>query len=469
MIFVAIFASCLPWAWSKSCANLCGTNNAYSIVQDISCQCDLFCEQIGDCCEDYKDECGKMNQSQIANPTISCQKFRLLDSHQTIPLWPNNNAGVYMVSSCSAIYENLPLASKEIIQKCAVGSYIAKKKTNGDDLQLITPVVLESVTYVNIFCAICNAVDYGYVKYWNLVYSNYVPAGSPIEMIKIPPKFASLHLYRYPPQNHSDLYSVEGQSRLSKFCFKEVERQCPTNTCTPYVCEKIKSAGCDECIKKHGLFESCVSNYSSAQFLEAAKPHLGRGFFYDLTILFDSGNFITNVVNRLAGWTAEVTRTNCSNVEHQSDEICFPSMLDCLEISCTSTIMKKTSSMGTLILTLVGLCSSLISLILTLVLCWKTESFHAKTKHLQTQCFIAHIGAISSFIIAGSVSMRETADWLCKSAAILMQFSFLALFTWMHVMAWSLFMMIVGTKQFLVQRVVQSPKWVEIAVHYVFG
>ena len=467
MISVLILVLFLPFAWSKSCANLCGTNNAYSITLDISCQCDVFCEQIGDCCEDYWEECAKVSQNKIINPTISCQRFNFRSEAN---LYDIHHMGVYMVTSCSEEYKISPIFAEEIIQKCEVASNVTKMtmSTKSSDLHLITPVIIENVTYVNIFCAICNEVVADNIQHWNLIYVEF-ERGAPIEMIRTPSYFNNNFLYRFPHQNHSIMYTVNGQSRLSKYCFTEVKRTCPTISCTPFICTELPQTGCEEC-KEEGLVRNgCAANFSALEFFTVAKPKLDRGFFFDLTIIFDDGNFIFNAVSSRMGINEEIHRENCSQEERQGNGTCFSSILDCLEISCTPAIKEEPSSMHATILTLVGLSISLISLIATLIICWKTESFQAKIVRLQIQCFIAHIGAILSFLIAGSVSMRESADWLCKAAAVVMHFSFLAMFSWMHVIAWSVFMMIVGTKRFLDQMVIQSPKWVESAAHYALG
>ena len=470
MILISIFVSLIPLAWSKSCANHCGTDTAYSIVHDISCQCDFFCEQIGDCCEDYVSECAEFLRRK-RHPTISCQLFQYKegppDNWGPDPLPPESRYGLYMVTSCSAKYENSPIAATKIIKKCAAGSHTPKKEISSNDLHLVTPVVIEGVTFVNIFCAICNAVDIGHALHWNLLSQSFSKLKRPNETIELPSQLKSELLYRFPPQNHSGLHAVHGESRLSKFCFKEVGVTCSTKTCTPYVCEDGRS-NCYEC-SDYSTPSGCSTNFSGYQFLNAAKPRSRKlYFFYDLTIIFDGGNFIASAVNKAMGFTREIYRSNCSYEKIQSDEVCFPSTLDCLGVSCIS-VTEESSSRGTLILTLVGLCTSLISLILTLVICWKTESFQAKTVRLQIQCFIAHIAAILSFITAGTIRIRGSADWLCKSAAVFMQFSFLAMFSWINVIAWSMFMMIIGTKRFLDNLTVQSPKWVDSTIHYVLG
>ena len=473
MILAFILVSFLPFGWGKSCANLCGTNNAYSITLDISCQCDFFCEQIGDCCEDYWEECSTTFQNQISQPTISCQQFFNWVENYNVKDDGSAYLGVYMVVSCSANFKTSPFFAKEIIKKCEDGSVVTKMKvsSNSSDIHLVTPVIIENVTYANIFCAICNEVVTGDVQHWELIYLKFAK-GAPIEMLKMPSQLERERLYRHPSQSQSILYTVHGQSRLSKFCFKKIYRSCPTVSCTPFVCEEQSITGCEEC-EQGGVRKGCMANFSGPEFLIAAKPPQDRGFFFDLAIIFDDGAFIATAVNNFAGklTRAEIHRDNCSQEVNQGNATCFPSILDCLEISCDLAVKEGSSdnNMYTTISTLVGLGVSLISLIMTLIICWKTESFQTKIVRLQIQCFIAHIGAILSFIIAGSVSMRESADWLCKSAAVVMHFSFLAMFSWMHVIAWSVFMMIVGTKRFLVQMVVQSPYWVESAAHYVLG
>ena len=473
MVLISIFILSLPLACGKSCANLCGTFNAYSIVNGISCQCDSFCEQIGDCCQDYWAECGNKNDmkqnSYITLGNVSCQSFYLRKPQLSIRL----NGGVYMVSSCPLEYEDTTEVAKDNIKKCAMGNIWPEKtfSTTNEDLSLIAPVYVNGVTFVNIFCAICNAVT-GNVLYWEFYYTDLMQIfHADISLLPFPPTLFTGNLFRHPSKKDSNLYSVNGLSRLSKYCFTQFPGSCSTSSCSALVCGFTKVAECQECSPALENISHCHAHFSGTQFLHAAQPFPGKGFHYDLTFIFKDRKVRTNLVNAEVGLTQEFNNSICSHTENGSNETCFPSKLDCRQIPCTTAAQTnpEESSVGTTILTFVGLGTSLLSLILTLVICWKTESFQEKIVRLQIQCFITHIGAILSFIAAGLIGLRESADWLCQSAAILMHFSFLAMFSWMNVIAWSLFMMIRGTKLFLDEMVVQSPKWVESVAHYVFG
>ena len=464
-MLVSVFTLLIPAVMSKSCANLCGTVNAYSMIHDISCQCDSFCEQIGDCCQDYWDECTNKDNVELKNHmklgNVACQTFGLRSS---------KNEGVYMVNSCSSEYKNATKSEDEIMQKCSMGSHWQRSKfsTTNNGLSLITPVYVNGVTFVNIFCAICNAIT-GDVLHWEFYYLDLIAANVPLPLPWLP-KLYSNQLFRHPPKDNSSMYSVHGKSRLSKYCFIRFPGRCSTNSCTPLLCRKPFVAYCQECENVSEIrLQHCMTHFSGPQLLDAAIPIGKKGFHYDLTIIFKDGNVIANIVDNKNGVATEFHKSNCSHDEELSQETCFPSKLGCLQSQCSPTDKTGESNMGTTVLTFIGLCTSLISLILTVVICWKTESIQAKIVRLQIQCFLAHIGAILSFTGAGLVSIRASADWVCKSAAVLMHFSFLAMFSWMNVIAWSLFMMIKGTKMFLDEMVVQSPKWVESKAHYVIG
>ena len=160
-------------AWSKSCKLLCGTTNAYSIIGDVSCQCDHLCEQMDDCCPDFWQECSQkrlMDFESSDEPVlgeVSCEPIKLM-----IPK-PKGLMGVYMVSSCSPNFVPITDEDFSIRANCKLGtSFKERYRVTKADFYLITPVVSQNVTYVNHYCALCNHASGGIV-YWQPLYRDF--------------------------------------------------------------------------------------------------------------------------------------------------------------------------------------------------------------------------------------------------------------------------------------------------------
>ena len=98
-----------------------------------------------------------------------------------------------------------------------------------------------------------------------------------------------------------------------------------------------------------------------------------------------------------------------------------------------------------------------------------TEALQTEIWQLQVHCWAANFAAILSCTAAGITSLCKTTEFVCKLVAIALHLSFLSVFSWMHLIAWSLFVMIVGRTRFLAELMIQLPNWVKSYLHFTLG
>ena len=108
-------------------------------------------------------------------------------------------------------------------------------------------------------------------------------------------------------------------------------------------------------------------------------------------------------------------------------------------------------------------------MIFTVTIYCNTDALQTKTTPLQLHCFVANLVAILSCFAASLASFRKTVEVVCKIISIVLHLSFLSVFSWMHVIAWSLFTMTLSKTRFLADLLIQPPKWVKILLRYTFG
>ena len=94
------------------------------------------------------------------------------------------------------------------------------------------------------------------------------------------------------------------------------------------------------------------------------------------------------------------------------------------------------------LITMISLIVSLISLIILFLVHSFSRKLQTSTAILQMNCFVAHFLSMLSFLAASFLSFKDIPIWLCKTVAIFAHFSFLAMFGWMNILAWSLFLTI---------------------------
>ncbi|XP_071949619.1 uncharacterized protein [Antedon mediterranea] len=125
----------------ESCQNECG-----SLKKRGLCHCDSNCELYGDCCYDYWKSCQNNN---LPNVTPS-----LLDS--TICLDDQSSDNFLVISKCSP-----ETVDKDLLSNC--------EKPDLDDLLFTIPVSdKHNLTYLNVFCALCNGVSISNVMAWQI-------------------------------------------------------------------------------------------------------------------------------------------------------------------------------------------------------------------------------------------------------------------------------------------------------------
>ena len=266
---------------------------------------------------------------------------------------------------------------------------------------------------------------------------------------------------------------------MSNWCFiAPFAKDVDSGSCTPLLCTEPFVGFCAENYNSSDVgtpnIKSCQTNFTADWLQEASRKDSNRVFNMDLTIILTRNSIVANVLDQDAQVETRIWEgKNCSAEKGPVDETCWlPGFDSCVEIPCGVSLTKLSASDsggGTKLLTITCLFISLLSLLLTVLIYRNTEALQTKIIQLQIHCFVAHIAAILSFIAAGFASFRQTADLVCKIVAIVLHFSFLSVFSWMHIIAWSLFMMILGTRRFLAELVIQSPKWVESFVHYTLG
>ena len=145
-----------PSAISKidKCGNG-GVHMGYMIgrygVEEVDCQCDVYCESFQDCCEDYhtlsqyssKETNAALRLSQLTN-------FDQLISYTSnqIPPWNRTNPfGYFMVTDC-------PTKRHHLRDHCRLT--IPEQVMN---LYHFTPVEVQGMVYRNIFCAWCRGIQ----------------------------------------------------------------------------------------------------------------------------------------------------------------------------------------------------------------------------------------------------------------------------------------------------------------------
>ena len=483
-------------AWSKSCRLLCETRDAYSIIGDISCQCDPLCEQMEDCCSDFWQECSQNRSADfksIEGPvlgSVSCEPL------STVKPKPQGLVGVNMISSCSPNFVPVTEKDSSIQKNCMQGTLFREHYSlEGGRFYLITPVVTQNITYVNHYCALCNYASDEKFN-WELIYTDFAQQGHDMTSFSTfwdsPFTIAYTVTNRYPPREQANLFSVRGHSRISKLCFvSRLIKNGFSETCTPLACPRHFKAYCYE-TNENILTndpESCRVDFTGGWLLQPI-PKNNHNMDFRIIPKRDSifARIIDNYAEEERAFSEEI---NCSSMIEPDRTTCWLPHFDyCREIPCGLTMAnltenktvaenttvtetenqtKSKSWKGTKILAVTCLIISLLSMFLTAIVFVKTEALQTKILHLQIHCFVAHFAAIFSSISAGFALFRQTADMACEIIAIFLHLSFLTVFSWMNVIAWSLFMMILGQRRFLAELVVQSPKWVESLSHYALG
>ena len=331
------------------------------------------------------------------------------------------------------------------------------------------PVTYKGKTYRNIYCARCNyAGNYQDLEFWEIL----LPMGT---IIKNPNNFLGRPLradktMRLPPKKSDrKFFNTHGMTRMSQLCFTKTfwDLNCNKNAkkknCTPSICENWEQYGCKECPGKQ---TNCWSNYNATWLKNEARSWYSlRKNFFDLSIIITGYGLEVNQITK-EGTKPLLPPKTCPSQENE-DKCYLPGVGNCTLLPSCSFQRKR--PLGSTV-TMVGLFISVFSLVLTLGIYCRNTSICTKIIQLQAQCFAAHLGAIVCFIAGGFLTMRFKADGFCKASAIVTHFAFLSVFSWMNVIAWSLFTLMRGTQRFvfIVDGIHASKLW-EFLSQFVFG
>ncbi|XP_054754587.2 uncharacterized protein LOC129260655 [Lytechinus pictus] len=149
----------------KTCtSSSCGNVNCGEVPGDPTpCHCDQACEFYNDCCGDYRMVCSGTNSTE------STRGFRetvddIGGEVNTECISPNADSSdaFWMIQSCPETWHDAVLRNR-----CT-----SNESSTNTDLRLL-PVVHGGVTYRNIFCAVCNGVEFysGGLTGWKFEFS----------------------------------------------------------------------------------------------------------------------------------------------------------------------------------------------------------------------------------------------------------------------------------------------------------
>ena len=258
-----------------------------------------------------------------------------------------------------------------------------------------------------------------------------------------------------------------------------------SGSCTLVICDFSSwdaKLGCAECPEmRKQLTENCTQEFSWELLLNLSQfqPPPGRNFF-DFTIVITGSRMRLFSPDDDVGVEVNVNST-CN---YGNGTMGMPNLDSCVEMPCLPNSLclivdpfgdlgpnqRKEYSLTTMeILTLSGLSISLIALIITLWTYYRISLLNLNMIRLQAHSFTAHLCAIIGFLIAGIVSLRAASHWLCKVAAIFSHFAFLSVFSWMHIIAWTLLASIIGTANLTTLDNQWSWKLASIIAQYAVG
>ena len=395
-----------------------------------------------------------------------------------------NVIGVAMVVTCPPAFAATATTDEEaekatLVESCEARSTETFSTLSDDYIYRNLPLTTETgITYANYYCAVCNSVAEDY-SFWKLILQN-------IETRQIPKAHVNLNVdvnlrtTRLPTSElnprigrNNDSDAVFGLNRTIPLCF------------VPYADELLSS---ERKMKLRKCFVDFLMNDTGVNWIGACLVH-GPAFIgphFDLTILVSNHNLLAEfhrvkkreveekekVVRTCEPLIEQGTVTTQRNVtthdentaqNHSYDYIlpCFvPSFSDgCVKVPCLSqnTLNADANASVTIsgtkaqfayhasilkYLSFASLLISLLSILLILVIYALSPSLRSHFVTLQLHCFSAHVFSILTFMAASFVSFKQIPSWFCRGIAISAHFSFLSIFSWTNILAWSIFIMV---------------------------
>ena len=318
------------------------------------------------------------------------------------------------------------------------------------------------ITYANYYCAVCNSVVDDF-SFWRLIVLNIGHYDLPKTQdfyLNVGMSTVRLPVFEISP--------VLGLNLIHRLCYMPIADLWPIKTKKEIM----------EC------FVDLLTNETGVDWKNACNYKYNDLPQFDLTILVIDNNLMieTNEVEApqvkvkendvrscdpLNGTSSErVTKQKDTTRDENTVEnrgfmhLCFvPSISGgCVKVPCLSHTFKSNENASVNIsgqaarfahhgfilkhLSLASLLISLLSILLVLIIYVVSPSLRSHFVTLQLHCFSADVFSILTFIIASFASFKQIPGWLCRGIAIAAHFSFLSVFSWRNILAWSIFLMV---------------------------